>query len=139
MAIQEQNPELPGEQQQELEKDLFERANRIKPKDEDQVMSQFPGKLAEVVDSVHKKTPTVKRLIHNVQELYEMLRDRSYSLSWSVKAIILAGLLYFISPVDLIPDFIPLLGYIDDAFVISAVLNSITAELERYREFKKPL
>jgi uncharacterized membrane protein YkvA (DUF1232 family) len=49
--------------------------------------------------------------------------------------MVIAGLLYFISPVDLLPDFIPILGYVDDAFVISLVMNAIGSEIERYQQY----
>ena len=34
-----------------------------------------------------------------------------------------AGLIYVISPIDLIPDFIPVIGYLDDAAVVTLVLG----------------
>lgn len=35
---------------------------------------------------------------------------------------IIVDLLYVLSPLDLIPDFIPIIGYIDDAMVVAACL-----------------
>lgn len=45
----------------------------------------------------------------------------------------MAGVLYFLSPVDAILDFIPGLGYIDDVFVISYVLKKIHNELQDFK------
>jgi len=42
-----------------------------------------------------------------------------------VKASIAVALLYFISPIDAIPDHIPVIGYADDALVIYATLKAI--------------
>ena len=36
-----------------------------------------------------------------------------------------ALLVYLASPIDLIPDFIPVLGYADDAIIVTAVLRSV--------------
>ena len=39
---------------------------------------------------------------------------------WYAKAIALAVVAYALSPIDLIPDFIPLLGYVDDLIIVPA-------------------
>ncbi len=55
-----------------------------------------------------------------------------------LKAIVLivAAVLYFLNPLDLIPDFIPVIGYLDDAAVLGYVLRTLHAELERYRAWE---
>jgi uncharacterized membrane protein YkvA (DUF1232 family) len=128
--------EIPTAQQQALEDELFDRAKRVTPQDAERAVNDIPTKLASVVQSVNQKTPSVKRMIENVQLLYEMLRDKTFAVSWSAKAIVVAAIMYFVSPVDFLPDFIPILGYIDDAFVISAALNAISTEIDRYRTHK---
>jgi uncharacterized membrane protein YkvA (DUF1232 family) len=45
---------------------------------------------------------------------------------------IIAALIYFVSPFDVIPDWIPVLGHIDDAFVISLALKSVRTELDTF-------
>jgi uncharacterized membrane protein YkvA (DUF1232 family) len=51
--------------------------------------------------------------------------------------ILTAALLYFITPADLVPDIIPLSGYLDDATVIAFVYNQITKDLEKYKAWKE--
>lgn len=52
-----------------------------------------------------------------------------------VKAIVLiaGAVLYFINPFDLVPDFLPIIGYLDDAAVLGYVLRTLQAEVEHYR------
>ncbi|RKG73384.1 DUF1232 domain-containing protein [Corallococcus terminator] len=48
----------------------------------------------------------------------------------------LAGLLavlYFVSPVDAVPDFIPVFGWLDDLGVLSAAALFMVREVQRYR------
>ncbi|MBB2146891.1 DUF1232 domain-containing protein [Pedobacter sp. LMG 31464] len=49
---------------------------------------------------------------------------------------IVAGLLYFISPLDLIPDFIAGLGFVDDALILSLVYKQVAKDLEKYLSWK---
>jgi uncharacterized membrane protein YkvA (DUF1232 family) len=55
-----------------------------------------------------------------------------------VKAIvmILAAALYFVNPLDLIPDFLPVIGYVDDAAVVGYVLRSLQREIEVFRTWE---
>lgn len=54
----------------------------------------------------------------------------------SIMAII-SALTYFISPVDMIPDAVPGLGYIDDAGVIAACLTLVHSDLAEYQKWRK--
>jgi uncharacterized membrane protein YkvA (DUF1232 family) len=55
---------------------------------------------------------------------------------WSIAAIA-AALLYVLNPFDLIPDFIPVVGYVDDAFVVAACLVMVEQDLHDYKKWKK--
>lgn len=46
--------------------------------------------------------------------------------------IVVAAMIYFVSPFDVIPDWVPVLGHIDDAFVISLTLKSVLADLDAF-------
>lgn len=49
---------------------------------------------------------------------------------------IISALIYFLSPIDLIPDFIPVIGYIDDIFVLGLVFNQVKSDLDEYEKWK---
>lgn len=46
--------------------------------------------------------------------------------------IVIAAIIYFVSPFDVIPDWLPVLGHIDDAFVVTLALRSVRAELDTF-------
>lgn len=48
----------------------------------------------------------------------------------------IAVLLYFVDPLDLIPDSVPVLGYLDDATVITAFMRMNLSEMSRYRRWE---
>ena len=50
------------------------------------------------------------------------LAARDPRVPWFAKAIALITLAYALSPIDLIPDFIPVLGYLDDLLIVPAGL-----------------
>jgi len=56
----------------------------------------------------------------------------------SPKAIlsIVAGLMYFLSPLDAIPDWIPGLGMLDDIAVLAWVMKSLNVELDAFRAWR---
>jgi len=67
--------------------------------------------------------PRVARLVAGV------IRDPR--VPWSVKAGLAGAALYLASPVDLIPDFIPVVGYLDDLVVAAVVLDALLNQVDR--------
>jgi uncharacterized membrane protein YkvA (DUF1232 family) len=50
---------------------------------------------------------------------------------------IIATIIYFVSPIDLIPDFLIGLGIVDDAAVIGFTLKQIASDLEKFRIWRE--
>ncbi|RYF65810.1 MAG: DUF1232 domain-containing protein [Cytophagaceae bacterium] len=49
----------------------------------------------------------------------------------------LAALIYFVSPLDFIPDILPLVGFADDIALMVWLFNSLNADLENFREWER--
>ena len=49
---------------------------------------------------------------------------------------IAATLLYVLAPLDMIPDFMPFVGFLDDAGIVTLCIKGFKADLETYKEFK---
>lgn len=74
----------------------------------------------------------------DITTLFEMLKDReNFNFSKSTIGLIVAVLAYILSPIDIVPDFIPLAGLLDDAVLLTMVLNSIKGDIEKYKNNKK--
>lgn len=50
---------------------------------------------------------------------------------------IISALTYFVSPIDLVPDSIPVLGYFDDAAVVAACWKLVQSDVDEYVEWRK--
>lgn len=61
---------------------------------------------------------------------------RYRAIPWRSASLIIAGLLYFVSPLDAIPDFIPGMGFLDDAFIITWLMRAVHEELEKFRAWE---
>ncbi|MGD2187858.1 MAG: DnaJ domain-containing protein [Desulfobacterales bacterium] len=91
-------------------------------------------------NKINKAYPALKKVLENVRELYALFKDSvkgNYKLHPANVAMIGGGLLYFILPADLIPDFIPLVGYLDDLAVLTTIMNSLKGEINQYRNWKE--
>jgi uncharacterized membrane protein YkvA (DUF1232 family) len=82
--------------------------------------------LWEKLERVGKKISFAKDILALVNYMRDPL------VSWHRKAIVVAGLIYFISPIDAIPDIAPLVGYLDDLGVITALMKYLGHELTPY-------
>lgn len=51
-------------------------------------------------------------------------------------AVVVGGLIYVVSPIDLIPDSIPGLGFMDDAAVMGWVIKHVHEELDQFRAWE---
>jgi len=50
--------------------------------------------------------------------------------------LVVAAILYFLTPIDIVPDFIPLLGWLDDITIMGWVIKSIGDELTKFKELQ---
>ena len=97
--------------------------------DEEEIKSKFENK------------GKLQRYVDDAQLLFNLLRDYANGnyreVPFNVVAAIGGALLYVLSPLDLIPDFIPIVGYLADAAVIAFCLNLIEKDLISYKVWKR--
>lgn len=65
--------------------------------------------------------------------LADVLRGRYRPIPWSAMAWMLAAVVYLMSPLDLIPDFLLVIGVLDDVVIVGWMLTRVDRSLDAYR------
>lgn len=64
--------------------------------------------------------------------------DQSYrQVSWTPLVMLVGALIYLVTPVDLVPDALGALGFVDDVTVINTVVQRIRNELNQFRAWEQ--
>ncbi len=96
-------------------------------------------KQKEIEDKFKGNGP-LGRFVADIKLLFAIIKDyingEYREIPWWSIAAIVAALLYVFNPLDLIPDFIPVIGYIDDATVVAACLAMVETDLHKYKDWK---
>ncbi len=130
--------DLPDKERKEYERHLEAAAAEIDKegalKDTSYILDKF--------DSISNKLSKsrlgiwIQLLLQRAKLIYLMLRDwyrgEYKPTAWRMIAVAVAALLYLISPWDLIPDFIPVAGWVDDAAVVAYAFLILDEELDRF-------
>lgn len=129
-----------------------ERKNGISEAEAAEQSRKYAGKVSEeTVGEMVEKEGKLKGFFRHISvlqkywkdvcEVFSLLKDwmagRYPVIPWTVVATLVGALLYVLSPLDLIPDFIPVVGFTDDAGVFAVALSFAGADLEKYREWKR--
>lgn len=72
-------------------------------------------------------------LMNDIRWFFRFLRDPNARMPGETKVILIIALAYVLMPFDFLPDVIPGIGVLDDAFVIGMVVSGIRSMLDAYR------
>lgn len=120
-------------------------------------IDKFSEKAKKIIDNPEKVSAVLEKAISLCDDLSylriigkhfkqaslvcNMLNDyicKRYTKIPSATVItLLAAVLYFVSPIDIIPDFIPLIGHLDDMIVFGFVTDATKVDLKKYEKWKK--
>jgi uncharacterized membrane protein YkvA (DUF1232 family) len=115
----------------ELRALLDTRVARVGPAELEKVIEQHE-KIREICDDA-APLHTHKETIETMADMVQDSKKGDYYVPWRTIAAIVGTLLYVVWPLDLIPDFIPIAGWIDDATVVSMCISLIKEEINEYQ------
>ena len=73
--------------------------------------------------------------LSKIGSMIAMVNDEGFGMEAADRQRVLACLTYFANPTDLIPDDVPVLGFLDDAIMIELVVRELQHEIEAYDDF----
>ncbi len=92
----------------------------------------------EKIESSVQKYADIASRLNVLTRLTKAWRNKEYTeVSYVTVFLSVAILLYFVSPIDLVPDFIPMIGGLDDVLLLGFLLKMIDKEIERFLTWEK--
>lgn len=117
-----------------LKKGYKEAEEMLKDEDKMERFLQRLEKKLKIIPLVGEKLADVPIMASLVRSYVK--KDYTDIPIGSIIAIV-SALIYFVSPIDLIPDSIPLIGYFDDAAVVGACWKLVDSDVEEYVQWRK--
>jgi uncharacterized membrane protein YkvA (DUF1232 family) len=133
------NREYLTAEEEEKVKKKFEQKDRVTENQVHTIIKQAKSYFL----NLEKKAPdAIKNIWEELILLYEMLKDWSrgeYQAPWKTISAVAFALAYVMNPLDVLPDFIPFLGYLDDATIVKMTLDFIHDDVQKYKESRKDI
>jgi len=106
-----------------------------------------PTRLKKLLTDAYKKASEKNEVGTLAHEAWETLQTMFRLIKASISgeytgvpgttvAAAVAVLIYFLSPIDLIPDFIPVLGLLDDVALVAWFSTTLKHEMDRFHEWE---
>lgn len=101
------------------------------------LLSRLAVKLREM-NWQNMNKDSVKQKIFVLGRLIKAYAQGNYrGIHWKTLVIVVAAIIYFINPLDLLPDIIPVAGLTDDFGILVWVYNSLHGEIEKFIRWEK--
>ena len=129
-------PDLDEGKKKELEEKFQGNLEKVSKSDVQKALEKAEPVLRNLGSSTVEK---VRLLGKQATLVFEMLKSwwkGEIELPWKTVAAMTVSLLYLASPIDMLPDFFPLAGYIDDIFIVAVAIGLVRDELKDYAEEK---
>ena len=100
--------------------------------------SEIIEAIDDVLNDIRGEEPLpdfVSRRLPQLDAMIRMLKDDEWGLPIDQRERMLAAFVYFGDPEDIVPDHIPVIGYLDDVIIIELVVREMVHVREAYDDF----
>ena len=89
------------------------------------------------------KNGPIEEFWDRLQQLFQLFKNWINGSYKEIPAaslfMLIVGLVYFVTPIDIVPDFIAGLGLFDDAAVLGLIIKQLNGDLESYKTWKNEI
>tara|TARA_A100000164_G_C21739589_1_gene691653 strand:+ start:523 stop:918 length:396 start_codon:yes stop_codon:yes gene_type:complete len=114
---------------------IFRQAMRML--NEQSQIKELIWKVSQKLQKINGSNKQINELMEHVQLFLRMIKKSlsgEYS-AFSHKTLLslVFGLLYFVTPMDVVPDFVPLLGFSDDLSILYFIIKNFKSDIEAFK------
>ena len=99
-------------------------------------LDDFLIKMEDKLTDIPMAGKTLSMVPTMVQCVRDYARKEYTNIPTGTIVAIIAALIYVLSPLDIIPDALPVIGFADDAAVVAFCLNKVGEDLEEYKHWR---
>ncbi|WP_025270726.1 YkvA family protein [Hippea sp. KM1] len=110
--------------------------DKIKQFDGEAFLQEARSKIDEISSNPGQFALTAILQLKLAYEMIDCYFKKECKLPWKTLIALIGLFLYFINPADIIPDFLPGVGYLDDAVALGIALKFLRDDLKEYAQSK---
>lgn len=103
------------------------------------LLASSKSKLQSIIDNNQKLKEFTEKVSLMIRMLKAQFNGQYHGFPWKSLVMIAGALIYFITPIDLIPDFIPALGLTDDATIVYWIYQSLQEDVDKFKAWENTI
>lgn len=96
-------------------------------------------KLTEVLENNDRLKEFSEKIYVMIRMVKAQISGEYREFPWRTLAMIVGALIYFVTPLDMIPDVIPVLGLTDDISIVYWIYKSVQEDIEQFEEWERTI
>ncbi|MEP2026091.1 MAG: YkvA family protein [Reichenbachiella sp.] len=96
-------------------------------------------KLTEVLENNDRLKDFSDKVYVMIRMVKAQIAGDYREFPWRTLAMMVGALIYFVTPLDLIPDVIPILGLTDDISIVYWIYKSVQEDIEKFEAWERTI